>query len=107
MVLLIPAAIIIGLLSLGAVLYVGIQCAQITPSLAVIMCVLIIVLFGILVFWSIKKTKRTNKPYYFISVGIMFVIGLLFLAFQNQIVEFYGDLVLPIGPGALPNSKVN
>lgn len=101
MVLLIPIAIIIGLLSLIAVLYVGMQCAQVLPILAVIMCVFTILLFGLLVFWGIRKTKRTDKPYYFISVGIMFVIGLAFLIFRNQIVGFYENLILPIGPGSL------
>ena len=107
MVLLLPIVVTIGLMGIGSTIYVWIQCASITAAPAVVMCVITILLYGLLVFWGIRKTLKTDKPFYLIPVGIIFVIALIMLALQNQITDLYGSLFLPIGPGSLPNTQVN
>lgn len=107
MVLLLPIAIAIGLMGVGSTVYVWIQCVSIATAPAVVMCVATILLYGLLVFWGIRKALKTGKPYYLISIGVIAAIGLVMLAFQNQIVDIYGSLFLQIGPGSLPNTQVN
>lgn len=107
MVLLLPIAITIGLMGLAASIYVWIQCASVEAAPAIIMCIVTVVVFGLLILWGILKSKKADKPYYLISIGIMFVVGALLLAFQSQIVDFYGSLFAQIGPGSLPNTQLN
>lgn len=107
MILLLPIAIAIGLMGVGSTIYVWIQCASIATVPAIVMCVVTILIYGLLVFLSIKKALKTDKPYYLISIGIIAVIGLLMLAFQSQITDLYGSLFLQIGPESLPNTQVN
>ena len=92
MILLLPIAVAIGLMGLGASLFVWIQCASIEAASAIIMCIVTVVVYGLLTLWGVIQSKKADKPYYLISVGIIFVIGALLLAFQSQIVDFYGSL---------------
>lgn len=92
MVLLLPIAIAIGLMGIVASMYVWIQCASVEAAPAIIMCIVTVIVFGLLTIWGILKTKKADRPYYLISIGIIFVVGGLLLAFQGQIVDFYGSL---------------
>ena len=92
MILLLPIAVAVGLMGLGASLYVWVQCASIEPVPAIIMCIVTVIVFGLLTIWGVLKAKKADRPYYLISIGIMFVVGGLLLAFQGQIVDFYGSL---------------
>ena len=107
MVLLLPIAVAIGLMGLGTSLYVWIQCTSIEAVPAIIMCIVTVIVFGLLTLWGILKSKKADKPYYLVSVGIMFLVGALLLAFQIQIVDFYGSIFAQIGPGSLPNTQIN
>ena len=107
MVLILPIAVAIGLMGLGASLYVWIQCASVEAVPAIIMCVVMVIAYGLLTLWGILKSKKADKPYYLISVGIMFVAGALLLVFQSQIIDFYRSLFAQIGPGSLPNTQLN
>ena len=88
MVLLIPFAIAILILSLVSVVYVGIQCASVSIPLCVIMIAVAVIIFALFALLGIRKTVKTNKPYYLISAVLIFLIGIVTFAFQNQIIDF-------------------
>ncbi len=107
MVLLIPGAIVLGLMGLCASLYVWIQCASVDIVPAIIMCIVTVVVFGLLILWGILKSKKTDKPYYYIPVVIIFFVGVCLFAFQSQIFDFYTSIFAQIGPGSLPSTQLN
>ena len=107
MILLIPIAIVTGLIGMGSTLYVWIQCASIAITPAVVLCVITALLYGLLVYLGIRKALKTDKPYYLVSIGIIVTVGLIMLAFQNQIINLFGNIFSQVSSGVLPNSQVN
>lgn len=64
MVLLLPFAIIIGIISVVLAVSFCVKCAACGTTALVAAIVLFTILFGVIIAWGIIKTKRTNKPFY-------------------------------------------
>lgn len=94
MVVLLPIVICIGIFSLASTLHVWFQCVDINSIPAIVMCIITVIIYGLLGFWSIRKTIKRDKPYYFIAAGIMMISATITLLFSNQIIDLYGKLFI-------------
>lgn len=94
MVLLLPFAIIIGIISVVLAVSFCVKCAACGTTALVAAIVLFSILFGVIITLGIIKTIKSKKPFYLVSLIIILLISATALLFQDKIIYFLSGELL-------------